>query len=133
MGFYFPGNLWWRRGIVLTYMSTYEMFITTRRLVKEICYLKAFFGNWYSLLYVGMRVIESSKVKNCVLRWPTRRNAEEITKFKMLEKLSYYNSLFTSLLYIQHLEYIFVGVLFWVFFKTATNKQHCVYSYKHIN
>lgn len=51
----------------------------------------------------------------------------------MLEKLSYYNSLFTSLLYIQHLEYIFVGVLFWVFFKTATNKQHCVYSYKHIN
>lgn len=99
----------------------------------NICYLKAFFGNWYSLLYVGMRVIESSKVKNCVLRWPTRRNAEEITKFKMLEKLSYYNSLFTSLLYIQHLEYIFVGFLFCFFFKTTTNKQHCVYSYKHIN
>lgn len=99
----------------------------------NICYLKAFFGNWYSLLYVGMRVIESSKVKNCVLMTNKKKEClgnnkiQNVGKTKLSQLSVYFITVYsTSRIYI-------FGVFILVFFKTATNKQHCVYSYKHIH
>lgn len=101
--------------------------------IRDVYHNKAFFGNWYSLLYVGMRVIESSKVKNCVLMTNKKKEClgnnkiQNVGKTKLSQLSVYFITVYsTSRIYI-------FGVFILFFFKTATNKQHCVYSYKHIN
>lgn len=107
IGFLFSGKLMmeaWNSAHIHVYIR--DVYHNKETGKGNICYLKAFFGNWYSLLYVGMRVIESSKVKNCVMWLPTRRrNAynkiQNVGKTKLSQLSVYFITVYsTSRIYI---------------------------------
>lgn len=65
----------------------------------------------------------TNKKKECL----GNNKFQNVGKTKLLQLSVYFITVYsTSRIYI-------FGVFILVLFKTATNKQHCVYSYKHIN